>query len=177
MEEIWRDIKGYEGKYQVSNLGRVKSLYYKCKMGYNGKSKLLGIYKNRNNDYGYYFTPLNKNGKHKNFFIHRLVAEAFIPNPNNLPCVNHIDEDKSNNKVDNLEWCSYKYNVNYGTCKTRSMLKRSKPVIQYTKEGEFVKEWRSIKEAETSIGKRNGIFACLSGKSKTAGGFVWKRKE
>lgn len=173
MKEIWKDIKGYEGKYQVSNLGNVKSLCYN-----NTKiSKLLGIYKNKNNDNGYYFTPLSKNGKPKNFFIHRLVAEAFISNPNNLPCVNHIDEDKSNNKVDNLEWCSYKYNVNYGTCKTRSSLKRSKPVIQYTKEGEFVKEWRSIKEAETSIGIRSGISNCLSGKNKTSGGFVWKLKE
>ena len=173
MEEIWRDIKGYEGLYQVSNLGNVKSLHYnKTKI-----PKLLRIYKNSNNDSGYYLTSLNKNGIRKNFFIHRLVAEAFISNPNNLPCVNHIDEDKSNNKVDNLEWCSYKYNVNYGTCKTRSSLKRSKPVIQYTKEGEFVKEWRSIKEAETSIGIRCGISKCLSGKHKTSGGFVWKLKE
>ena len=169
MEEIWRDIKGYEGLYQVSNLGNVKSLRYRNKH----EEHLLN--KGSSNG-GYYSYTLSKNCKRKNCLIHRLVAETFIPNPNNLPCVNHIDEDKSNNKVDNLEWCSYKYNSNYGTCKTRSVLKRLKPVIQYTKEGEFIKEWRSISEAEKTIGIRCGITLCLSGKNKTSGGFVWKRK-
>lgn len=173
MEEIWRDIKGYEGLYQVSNLGNVKSLCYnKTKI-----SKLLRIYKNSNNDSGYYRTSLNKNGIRKHFYVHRLVGEAFIPNPNNLPCVNHIDEDKSNNCVENLEWCSIKYNVNYGTRNEKAAQYFRKPVLQYTKEGEFVKEWKSIKEAENSIGIRTGISCCIRGKSKTSGGFVWKLKE
>lgn len=107
MEEIWKDIKGYEGKYQVSNYGSVKTLNYRR----TGTARLL-IPKN---DKGYLAVGLYKNGKRKMFLIHRLVAEAFIPNPENLPQVNHIDEDKTNNYVENLEWCTQSYNNNYGT--------------------------------------------------------------
>lgn len=108
MEEIWKDIKGYEGLYQISNLGRVKSLNYKR----TGIEEILKSKKMRN---GYLRITLNKNGKYKTFAVHRLVAEAFINNPNNLPEVNHKDEDKQNNCVWNLEYCDRRYNVNYGT--------------------------------------------------------------
>ena len=106
MEEIWKDIKGYEGKYQVSNLGRVKSLNYR-RMGFE---KILspGL-----DGRGYKMAPLTICGKTKLLKIHRLVAETFIPNHNNYPCVNHIDGDKTNNNVDNLEWCTQKYNVQH----------------------------------------------------------------
>lgn len=109
MEE-WRDIKGYEGIYQVSNLGRVKSLG-------NGKKRKEKILKQQKTGRwkNYYKVILFKNGIPKTKKIHRLVAEAFIPNPNNYPCVNHKDENPSNNFVENLEWCSYEYNNNYGT--------------------------------------------------------------
>ena len=106
-EEIWKDIDGYEGLYKVSNLGRVKSLNYLRK----------GIEKERipnKNNSGYLIVGLHKDGKIKNFLIHRLVAEAFIENVNDLPQVNHKDENKLNNCVENLEWCSAKYNSNYG---------------------------------------------------------------
>ena len=109
MEE-WRDIKGYEGKYQVSNLGRIKSLNYR------GTHK-HEIMKPRKTTVGYEMITLTKNGIPSQFLIHRLVAEAFIPNPNNLPCVNHkIDdyEHRSDNRVENLEWCTYRYNNTYG---------------------------------------------------------------
>ena len=107
MNEIWKDIKGYEGSYQVSNLGRVKSLnYHRC-----GFERILEI----DSSSQYETIMLYKNGSRTRFLIHRLVASAFIPNPNNYPVVNHIDEDKSNNRVDNLEWCTQQYNVNYGT--------------------------------------------------------------
>lgn len=121
MQEIWKDIVDYEGKYQISNLGRVKTLGRICEnVGKNQFSsyitkrtipeKILSVFGNR-----YLKVALFKNGKRKYYSVHRLVAEAFIPNPNNLPIVNHKDEDKTNNRMDNLEWCTYKYNANYGT--------------------------------------------------------------
>ena len=107
MEE-WRDIKGYEGKYKISSYGKVKSLKYK-------DEKLLRPSYDKD---GYKQVILYNNGKGKKWFIHRLVAIHFLPNPNNLPQVNHKDEDKANNAVENLEWCTCKYNINYGTAKS-----------------------------------------------------------
>lgn len=106
MEEIYKDIKGYEGLYQVSNYGRVKSLNYRR----TGKERLLKQILHTN---GYFYVRLYKSNKW--FSIHRLVAETFIPNPENLPCVNHKDEVKTNNHVDNLEWCTNEYNLNFGS--------------------------------------------------------------
>lgn len=114
-KEEWRDIKGYEGLYQVSNLGRVKSLskYHKTKSGYFSKERIL---KQIYNDRGYKLVGLSKEWKKEKIFVHRLVAEAFISNPNNYLQVNHINEfEKDNNRVENLEWCDAKYNCNYGT--------------------------------------------------------------
>ena len=108
MEEIWKDIEGYEGLYQISNYGRVKSLNY----AKQGKEKIL---KDRISNSGYKRVNLSKSGERKTYYVHRLVAETFIPNPNGYSEVNHKDEDKSNNNIDNLEWCTSKYNSNYGT--------------------------------------------------------------
>lgn len=113
--EIWKDIKGYEGLYQISNYGNVKSLERVIednKGSYIKKEKILTP---TINNRGYYHIGLRNNSKTKYYYVHRLVAEAFIPNPNNYPIINHKDEDKTNNKVDNLEWCTPKYNANYGT--------------------------------------------------------------
>ena len=111
MQEIWKDIKDYEGSYQVSNLGRVRSLTRKVKT-FNGfrttKGKLLKLLKTNRN---YFRVDLKRNQKDKYISIHRLVAEAFLPNPNNYPVINHIDGDTSNNRVDNLEWCTQSHNV------------------------------------------------------------------
>ena len=106
--EFWADVKGYEGLYQVSNLGHVKSLNY----NHGKKHKIMvgGI-----DRYGYRYYTLSKNKKTQNFWGHRLVAMAFIPNPENLPQINHKDENKQNNTMSNLEWCNSKYNSNYGT--------------------------------------------------------------
>ena len=109
MNEEWRDIKGYEGLYQVSNLGRVKS--FKDNNG-NCREKILN-YKPKKD--GYIQVKLFKNGTYRIFKVHRLVAESFIPNPDNYPIINHKDENKTNNTVSNLEWCTQKYNINYGT--------------------------------------------------------------
>ena len=113
-EELWKDIKGYEGLYQVSSFGRIKSL-----LGWNGhkyvyREKILNPY--MQNSKGTYYrsvVKLKKNGKAKDYKVHRLVAQAFIPNPNNLPQINHIDGNPLNNNVNNLEWCTQKYNVNH----------------------------------------------------------------
>ena len=107
MEEIWKDIKGYEGRYQISNFGRVKSLIYP-------KEKIMNIYNFRRDGEkgkGYWRVRLIKNSSYKYFFVHRLVAEAFIPNPNNYATVNHINGIKTDNRIDNLEWCSLKENI------------------------------------------------------------------
>ena len=113
-KQIWKDIPRYEGKYQVSNTGKVRSLNYKR----TGKTKILKPHTNRD---GYKTVNLLKPGeKYKPYYVHRLVAQAFIPNPNNWPQVNHIDEDKANNVVWNLEWCTQQYNMNYGTRNERA---------------------------------------------------------
>ena len=112
--EIWKDIKGYEGFYQISNMGRVRSVDRIRNSKHHGLSKIKGRMLIPLIQDGYYLATLCKNGEMKHFRIHRLVAEAFIPNPDNLPFINHIDENKSNNKVDNLEWCTRSYNNNYG---------------------------------------------------------------
>ena len=130
MEEEWRDIKGYEGKYQVSNLGRVKSLK-NCKGNY--REKILKLGKDK---LGYLQVVLSKEGKGKLFRVHRLVAESFIENTNNYPEVNHKDENKSNNCVDNLEWCDRKYNCNYGTRnirRVRAQKGQNRPSIRGSK--------------------------------------------
>ena len=108
MEEIWKDIEGYEGKYQVSNLGRVRSLNYH-RMGI---TKLLKARKDKD---GYNMAFLVRSGYNRPVGVHRLVAQAFIPNPNNYPCVNHKNEVKDDNRVENLEWCTVRYNTLYGT--------------------------------------------------------------
>ena len=161
-EEIWNNIEGYEGLYQISNQGRVKSLK-------QGKERIL---KPANNGKGYLQVQLYKNGEKKMCLIHRLVALTFIPNPQNLPQVNHKTEDKTDNRVENLEWCSSKYNMNYGTRTQRQAEKMtngklSKPVLQYTKDGIFIKEWRSTHDVERNLEFNQGyISSCCNGKFK-----------
>ena len=166
-EEIWCPIKGYEGLYQVSDKGSVKSIGY-------GKERILKPGRIKT---GYLRVNLCKNGEKKNWLVHRIVAQAFIPNPDNLPEVNHKDEDKENNSVQNLEWCDRKYNQNYGTGIQRMAENKSKPVIQYTKSGEFVREWKSIMDVQRNLGYSNGsISSCCTGKCKSAYDFIWKFK-
>lgn len=181
--EVWRVVVvpelGTYPNYQISSMGRVKSLNY----GKTGKERLLKLSKD---EYGYLKVGLVKEGEKQRLFkVHRLVAFAFISNPDNLPCVNHKDENKSNNIVSNLEWCSYLYNNIYGTrmerfAKTRSATisggfsKSGKPVYQYTTKGELVNIYKSGAEVE----KRTGLHichirACCNGKKETAYGYIW----
>ena len=157
--EIWKDIEGYEGLYQVSNEGRVRSFH-------RNREKIL---KSSDNGTGYLMVGLSLDKKYKKCLIHRLVAKAFIPNPNNLLEVNHKDECKTNNSVENLEWCSSKYNNNYGS-RTE---KTSKKVYQYTFSGTLVKIWSSAAECGRNGYNLGHVASCCRGKEKKHKGFKW----
>ena len=200
MEEIWKDVKGYEGLYKINNFGIVK----------NSNKKIIKSQKNKS---GYITIKLHNNGKRKKYMVHRLVAEAFVPDKSNFKYydeedklkyvnnldklkINHKDENKQNNNVENLEWCTIKYNNYYGTriervsesikkvVITNERLKKirethwTKKIIQYDLNGNFIKEWDSIKEASLFIKKHiTGIQHCCKGKLKTCGGYIWKYAE
>ena len=140
MDEMWKDIEGYEGLYQVSNLGNVRSLKYaggdKVKMLKQGTDKK-----------GYKRVVLCKDGKHKSYSVHRLVAIVFVPNLNDLPIINHKDENPSNNNVNNLEWCTYEYNNTYGTARKRA---------SESKKGKHLSEEHRKKLSESHKGKYKG---------------------
>ena len=174
IEEIFKDVKGYEALYQVSNFGQILSLNYHR----SGKPRLLKPCKSTNE---YLQVNLYKNGKSKMCKIHRLVAETFISNPDNLPEVNHKDEDKTNNSVYNLEWVTAKENSNHGTrneriAKTNTNGKKSKKVLQFTKFGELIREWPSTMECERNGYYHGYIAACCRGERNSAYGFLWKYK-
>ena len=170
--EHWKAIAGYEGLYEVSDQGRVKSLKF-------GKEKIL---KPRETHGGYLKVALCKDGKVEQSKIHRLVAKAFIPNPNNLGTVNHKDEVKTNNTVSNLEWMSIKDNNNYGTRNKRlsetqiNDKNKSKEVQMFDKStGELLDTFPSLMEAGRVTGINQGnISKCCLGKRKSSGGYVWK---
>lgn len=189
MSEEWRDIEGYEDIYQVSNFGRVKSL---TRLGSNNRIFYGTVRKPVIDKNCYCIVTLCKDGKTKNQFIHRLVAQAFLPNIDNLPVVNHKDENKQNNCVDNLEWCTVKYNTNYGTSIERRKDKRrgikmnkeivsriaekhKKPVGMF-KDGTFIRKFDSATDAvkENNNFKIMSISAACNGRIKTYRGFEWK---
>lgn len=174
MKEIWKDIEGYEGKYQISNLGKIRIL----------KEMVLQVNKN-----GYVTINLYKNAKSKRVTVHRLVAKHFILNPENKKCVNHKDCNRTNNNVNNLEWCTHKentqYSMKYGNSK--NLIKRlndirpqtQKKVNQYDLKGNFVRQWESLNEAGRGMGKNSGgaIVNCCKGRIKTAYGYKWEYAE
>ena len=173
MEE-WRDIKGFEGLYQISSYGRVKSLERTVWNGKGYYKKSEKIRKGYDNGDGYLYVNLCKEGKRKQYRINRLVAMAFIPNPNNLPEVNHKDENTKNNCVENLEYCSRSYNINHGTRNKRVAKKLSKPVFSVNKESGLIMWWQSASEASRQLGISQGnICDCLKGRQKSTGGYYW----
>ena len=175
-QEEWRDIKGFEGLYQVSNMGRVKSLCRTVRANTCGVRLLTErILSSCRSKSGYMLVVLCKEGKHINKMVHRLVAESFIPNPQNYTEVNHKDENKLNNNLNNLEWCNRVYNANYGTGISRCAKKKWKAVEMINCDGLIVKRFSSAKEAEreTSISRKKISLACL-GKRKDAGGYLWR---
>jgi hypothetical protein len=151
-KEIWKDIKGYEGLYQVSNLGNIKSLSREIICGNGRTLSKEKIFKFRNCD-GYNRVHLMKYKKEKNLYVHRLVAEMFIPNPNNLPIINHIDENRSNNHVDNLEWCTQKENVNHGTAIERMSKTRTGHEVKKETRNKISKALMGIKRENIQGGK------------------------
>lgn len=155
MEEKWKDVVGFEGFYKVSNSGDVKNKKGKL------KKKILD-----KDGYVYYF--LYKDGKRKSARAHRLVAEAFIPNPENKPVINHKDENKQNNSDTNLEWCDVNYNNRYS---------KSKKVLQFDLKGNFIKEWECVRDIVRELGFNiECITGCCSRKYKTSHGFIWRYK-
>ena len=168
-KDEWRDICGYEGFYQVSHLGKVRSL--KDNHG-NERIRILKQYKDKK---GYMHVHLAFKGKDKNFQVHRLVAGMFIPNPLNLPQVNHIYEDeKDNNTKYNLEWCTSKYNNNYGAHNKKISEKLSKRVYQYTLDKELVKVWDSMTECKYAGFSQPNISACCNGKRNKYKDYIWR---
>lgn len=166
IEEIWKDIPGYENIYWISNKGRVKS-----------KNKILKLSVHRD---GYMKAGLCVNGKVRTYQVHRLVALAFIPNPNNLPQINHKDENKTNNCVGNLEWCTMEYNIFYGTGQERGKTCRGLPanakqVLQYSLDGKLLAKYPSGGEAsrKTGVAPAN-ISSCARHIRYQMGGYVWR---
>ena len=161
---IWKDVEGYENLYQVSTDGLVRS-------SHKGLWEILSAGKTK---HGYYNVLLHKDGKRKNERVHRLVAKAFISNPNNYPYINHKDENPSNNHVENLEWCTAEYNSNYGTCKERIGLSNGVPILKYDLDGNFVCEYQTMTEAERVEGiDHANICMCCKGKISNCNNFIW----
>ena len=171
VEEIWRtavyDGEVYEGLYKVSNLGRILSLNYKR----TGRVELM---EHSYDGQGYLQVTLCKNKETKKCYVHRLVAETFITNPENLPEVNHIDENKENNRVDNLEWKSPKDNCNHGTRNERIAKTLSKKVLQLSLTGELIREWESTRECGRNGFAQSHVAECCNGKLPHYKGFRWE---
>lgn len=187
-EELWKDVVGYEGYYQVSNSGRVRSVDRLVKGCYGSlqhrKSVILSA---AINTAGYYSVVLTKNARGRMYRVHRLVAEAFLPNPKNLPVVNHKDEDKLNNSTENLEWCTYSYNTTYNKSMQKRITTRNlnnshgceKRVYQYNTNLQLVKVWKSLMEVSRELQLPWGNIAkCCNGVKyrHTAYGYKWSYK-
>ena len=169
INELWKSVKGYEGLYEVSDKGRVRRV--------DGK-----VLKQQTSQFGYKVIKLNKNGKSKGYFVHRLVAEAFISKPTKAQCVNHIDECKTNNNVDNLEWVTYHENNYHGTARKRI----SETLHKYYEENghhcrkpvrciETDRIYSGVRVAGRELGiNRGSLSSCLNGNRRTAGGFHWE---
>ena len=186
ISEEWRNIEGYEGIYQVSNMGRVRSLDRVDCAGRKLRGKILkfqyaGAHRER------VYVRISYNREYKHHIVSRLVAQAFIPNPDNLPQVNHKDENPQNNCVNNLEWCDGKYNCNYGTRNQRlSNINKNrdestfykKAVVQFTLDGKYLRTFKSIANASDHLNTDklccSEIVKCCKGKRKSVRGYVWR---
>lgn len=199
MEEVWKPVPGFEGYYEVSNYCRYRSLErtitYRNGTKRKRKSVVLKHDKSNKGEFGSWErVTLSKNNEHTRVFVYRTAMEAFgIPNPENLPCVNHKDENPSNNFIfvnpdgtvdpekSNIEWCTHEYNNAYGTARERqsetqkNTRKDRKPVSQYTLEGKYLTTWKSLHQIERELGFfRNNIKAVCEGKRTQSHGFIWK---
>lgn len=191
MTEEWKEIKGYEGYYLVSNQGKVKSVSRTVPRGSNYITLPEKIIKLFTNNRGYEVVNLHRDKCSKSFLVHRLVAVAFLPNPFNYPYVNHKDENPLNNRVDNLEWCTQEYNVNYGSSQSKLTLKKLNAkkgfsIVQYTLDNQFIKEFDSASQIQRELGFNSTpiLNCCRKGYYKKGKwqpvlqsyGFIWKFK-
>lgn len=179
MQEVWKDVPEFEDSYQVSNLGNIRSkdrFVKTCGGGVRlAKARNIKPAKCVN---GYLEAQLSKDGTRRVFLLHMLVTSLFIPNPNNYAEVNHKDENIQNCRADNLEWCTSKYNANYGTRNARckeSNKKYERSVIQYSKDGEFIKRWDCIADASRATGAdESAIIRVCTNRQRTSLGFKWE---
>ena len=172
-EEIWKPIKAYEGLYEVSNLGKVRALTF-----HNNKvlKNKITVLKQRIGKDGRKRITLYKNKKPKTFQVHRLVAQAFIPKLDNLPEVNHKNENPLDNRVENLEWCNRDYNMHYGNIREKQLIgKGYKKINQYDLQGNFIKCWDKTLQITEKLGiSKQSISYCCNKRTKTAGGYIWR---
>lgn len=192
--EIWKDIKGYEGLYQVSNMARVKSLEKKVRCAHGYRTLPEKVLKNKTSIGGYYYVNLYKDRTLKTAYVHKLVATAFIPNPKNKPQADHINTIRTDNRVENLQWVTIKENCNNPISKIHHTEKqlgkknhmygrkwglnpKSKPIIQLTLDGKPIKEWSCAMEVREVLGINNGMIgSCCKGMLDSAGGYRWMYK-
>ena len=173
--EVWKDVKGFEELYKVSNMGRMKKLGHINRQGVKRKERIM---KSSLSASGYKQVGICKNGKYYVKRVHRLVAQAFIPNPNNYPIINHKDEVRTNNKVSNLEWCTVEYNNNYGTRNIKGSITktnglRCKKVAQLDKKGNLIKIWISSADAGRHGYNQSDVSACCYGLKEQHKGYFW----
>lgn len=175
-QEIWKDIEDYP-IYEVSNIGRIRSIdrIVNCSKGKRTfKGRILSIRKDKK---GYCTVNLYKNGRGVPQYVHRLVANAFIPNPNNSPVINHKDENPLNNCIDNLEWCTQKYNCNYGTRKnklSKANEHKKKKILQYDENYNYIKTYESVMEASRKTKIKSGNICNSAKKGIKAKGYYFK---
>lgn len=175
IEEIWKDIEGYEGTHQVSNFGRVRSLDRTDTIGRKIKGKIM---KQQSNKDGYLNVTI-KSGTKKTFLVHRLVATAFIPNTQNYLEINHKDVNVKNNRADNLEWCDRVYNCNYAGAHKKVTNALKIPIVQMDMNGNFIREWESMNDAARALNIPSTLIACCCKhpeKRKSIHGYKWKYK-
>lgn len=170
MKELWKDIPNFEGLYQVSNLGKVKSFRRSPKFGCQPEY----ILNPSTSENGYANVTLYDGKSRHKFLVHRLVANSFIPNPDNLPQINHKDENRLNNRVDNLEWCTAEYNNAYGTAKFRMIDTKSRPIEQLTVDGQVLAVYRSTRIASELLGINRGTLKSAISKQSQCNGYYWR---
>lgn len=177
VKEIWKDVKDFEKLYQVSNFGNIRSLNKLDTLGRKVTGKLMKPIRRKD---GYFDITLRKNNIQKHYLLHRLIAITFIENKNNYKEINHKDENKTNNNINNLEWCNRSYNINYGKAndKRRNKLinnKRSKKVLQFNLNNELINTFNSLNEVKRQLNYSiSGISQCCNGERKTSHNYIWR---